>query len=98
VLLQFGFEQPVLVSSGHGAVLVQLLAAWFPALVSALVLIDPNHAPPEGETISARALRECPPDWTAITARLSCRRLTLHATQPDLLAQLRAFLERGRIP
>ena len=98
VLLQFGFQHPVLVATGRGAVLIQLLAAWYPELVGGLVLIDPNVEPPAGETMAARALRDCPPDWTVLTARLSGPRLTLEATQPDLVAQLRAFLERGRIP
>jgi pimeloyl-ACP methyl ester carboxylesterase len=98
VLLQFGFLKPVLISSGLGAVVIQLLAAWYAALVEAVVVVDPLDAAPAAESVAARSLRDCPPDWAALTARLRCRQLVLHADQPDLVAQLRTFLDGGRIP
>jgi pimeloyl-ACP methyl ester carboxylesterase len=98
VLLQFGFESPILISAGFGVAIVVPLAAWYPELVGSLVLINPSYRPPDAESVAARALRDCPPDWTALTARLRGPTLTLDSTRPDLLAQLRTFLERGRIP
>jgi pimeloyl-ACP methyl ester carboxylesterase len=91
VLQQFGFVRPVLVSSGLGAVVVLLLAAWYPALVGALVLIDPTYAPPMDATLAARALRECPPDWAAVRRGVHCRELVLESATPDLLERLGAF-------
>jgi pimeloyl-ACP methyl ester carboxylesterase len=98
VLLQFGFESPVLISSGLGVAIVVPLAAWYPELVGTLVLIDPSYQAPDAKSVAARALRDCPPDWPRLTAQLRCELLALDSTQADLLAQLRTFLERGRIP
>ena len=92
VLQQFGFARPVLVASGLGAVIVVLLAAWYPSLVGALVLLDPVYEPPRDERLPACALRECPPDWSAIRRRLRCRELLLEGAAPDLLDRLGAFL------
>jgi pimeloyl-ACP methyl ester carboxylesterase len=66
-LQQFGFLNTLLVSSGHGACLVLPLAAWYHGLVRAVVLIDPQYAAPASDSLSARTLRDCPPDWPALT-------------------------------
>ena len=70
LLSAFGFEQPLLVGEGMGAVAPLLVAAWWPALVGALVLVAPAREATQG--IAGRGLRECPPDWDALLALVRC--------------------------
>ena len=70
LLSAFGFEQPLLVGEGMGAVAPLLVAAWWPALVGALLLVAPAREAAQG--IEGRGLRECPPDWDALLALVHC--------------------------
>lgn len=66
-LHQFGFLNTLLVSSGLGACVVLPLAAWYEPLVRTVVLIDPRYNPPTtSHSLSARTLRDCPPDWARL--------------------------------
>ena len=72
-LEQFGFEEPILVGEGLGCVAALLLAAWHPRRVARLVMIDPIYAPSSVQnSLEARALRDCPPDWASIRAAVQC--------------------------
>jgi len=70
LLSAFGFEQPLLVGEGVGAVAPLLVAAWWPSLVGALLLVAPAREAAHG--IEGRGLRECPPDWDALLALVRC--------------------------
>lgn len=48
-----------------GCVTALVLAAWYPEHVRRVVLVNPRYTL-EGDSVEARALRECPPDWDAI--------------------------------
>jgi pimeloyl-ACP methyl ester carboxylesterase len=72
VLAQFGFAAPTVVAEGYGCVAALLLAAWYPARLGALVLVDAMWAAPRGESVAARALRECPPDVNALRLTITC--------------------------
>lgn len=97
VLEQFGFVSPVLVTRGRGVAVVQPLAAWYPRLVGALVLVDPCYAPPGPDTVgpAAQSLHDCPPDWPRLANGVTCPSLVLEAGNPSLLDRLRALLEPG---
>jgi pimeloyl-ACP methyl ester carboxylesterase len=73
-LNQFGFEKPILVAERLGCVAALVLAAWNPGRIACLVLIDPTYdAPPAfADSIEARALRDCPPDWPSLRAAVQC--------------------------
>jgi len=71
---QFGFADTVLLSSGGGACIVLPLASWYPRLVNSVLLIDPCYEPPAHDSLTARSLRDCPPDWERLQGR--CRMLT----------------------
>jgi pimeloyl-ACP methyl ester carboxylesterase len=93
VLDQFGFLQlqPVLLGEGLGCLPVVLVAAWYPQRVGSLILVDPTlHS--VGDDVGAMSLRECPPDWPTLRARVACEVLEL-SDDPSLLARLeKAFL------
>jgi pimeloyl-ACP methyl ester carboxylesterase len=72
LLRQFGFVSPLLVAQGHGCVAALLVAAWHPERVAALVLVEAAQPAPAGESLVARALRECPPDWVSLREGLRC--------------------------
>jgi pimeloyl-ACP methyl ester carboxylesterase len=90
VLEQFGFESPVLVGEGLGCVSMALVAAWRPERVGGLVLVDATCEPPPGDSLEARALRDCPPDWTLLRARMTCDVLELRADDASLLQRIKA--------
>jgi pimeloyl-ACP methyl ester carboxylesterase len=69
-LRTFGFEAPILVSVGLGALAPLLVAAWWPSLVGALLLVAPVREAAAG--LAGRGLRECPPDWDALLALVCC--------------------------
>ncbi len=73
VLSQFGFRTPVLVGERLGCVTALVAAAWYPDRVAGLILANPVYDPPRSETVAARALRDCPPDWSRLRAALRCR-------------------------
>jgi pimeloyl-ACP methyl ester carboxylesterase len=69
---QFGFETPVLVGERAGCLAALLVAVWYPTRVGGLVLVDATYAPPSGESLAARALRDCPPNWADLRAAIRC--------------------------
>ncbi len=93
VLAQFGFVEPVLIGEGLGCLTVVLAAAWYPRGVSRVVLVDPVCGAPDGDSLEARALRECPPDWPALRSGLRCSVLELRADDAALPRRVEAFLE-----
>jgi pimeloyl-ACP methyl ester carboxylesterase len=82
-LRAFGFEAPVVVGDGHGAVAALLVAAWWPSEVGALALVSPErHEADAG--LAGRGLRECPPDWDALLAMVRCPVFTLEELRERL--------------
>ena len=71
-LTMFGFVEPTLIGERLGCVTALIAAAWYPCSVGSLILVGPAFEAPEGEHLYARALRECPPDWTALRTRVRC--------------------------
>jgi pimeloyl-ACP methyl ester carboxylesterase len=92
VLNQLGFEQPVLVGERLGCVPVMLIGAWHPSRVAGLVLIEPSYVAPVGNSVEARTLRECPPDWPKLRAASGGRSLHVERVDGDLPRQVEAFL------
>jgi hypothetical protein len=76
-----------------------LIGAWHPHGVSGLILVDPSVTSPPGEreSLGARSLRECPPDWTALRASLKCDVLEVHGDDPTLVDRVEAFVS-ARLP
>jgi len=72
VLDQFGFASPVLVGEGLGCVAALLVAAWYVGRVAGLVLIEPTYTVPPLDCLEARALSDCPPDWTSLRRTVEC--------------------------
>lgn len=68
---QFGFTTSVLLGERLGCVPALVLAAWYPERCSGLVLFEPSYDT-QGEGIAARALRDCPPDVTALRSAVVC--------------------------
>jgi pimeloyl-ACP methyl ester carboxylesterase len=95
VLDQFGFRQPVLVGERLGCLPVTLVAAWYPARVGGVILVDAT-LDSVGDDIAALSLRECPPDWRVLRARVGCEVLEL-SDDPSLLARVQTFLA-ARLP
>jgi pimeloyl-ACP methyl ester carboxylesterase len=71
VLDQFGFVDATLVAEGTACVTALLLAAWYPHYLGRLVLVQPRGAA-EGDSLEARALRDCPPDLSRLRVDLAC--------------------------
>ncbi len=71
VLRQFGFEDAVLVGEGLGCLAALVLSAWYPERVRRLILFAPKWEA-SGDSLEARALRECPPDINALREDLRC--------------------------
>jgi pimeloyl-ACP methyl ester carboxylesterase len=91
VLEQFGFAAPVLLGERLGCLTALLVAAWHPARVARLVLLDATVESPSGDSLAARALRDCPPDWRSLRASVRCPVLEL-AWDEDTIARLEGFL------
>ena len=91
VLRQFGFGSPTLVGEGLGSVTVLVVAAWFSDLVGRVVLVDPTSAASPGDSLEARALRECPPDVTRLRRAIACEVLDLASDDPALVQRIEAF-------
>jgi pimeloyl-ACP methyl ester carboxylesterase len=92
ILSQFGFTTPVVVGEGVGCVPVVVVAAWYPERLGRVLLVDPNAAPPDGDDAAAWSLRDCPPDWRALRARLTRGVLEVPADDPSLVARVEAAL------
>lgn len=95
VLNQFGFEHIVLVAEGQSCASALLLAAWYPHRVSTLVLVDPDIGPPAGDSLTARSLRECPPDWPRLRELASCSIVELAGDSPTLAPAIERLLTSG---
>jgi pimeloyl-ACP methyl ester carboxylesterase len=91
VLSQFGFVAPVVVGERFGCFTALVVAAWYPDRVAGLVLLDPTYAVPALESVAARALRDCPPDWSRLRSGLRCPVLE-RITPEDVEAFLRTTL------
>jgi len=91
VLDQFGFLSPVVLGERRGCTSVMLVAAWYPERVGRVVLVDPTLAS-VGDDVRALSLRDCPPDWRALRARMACEVLEL-TDDASLLARVKTFLE-----
>jgi pimeloyl-ACP methyl ester carboxylesterase len=94
---QFGFLRPVLIGEGLGCVAALVLAAWHPSAVSGLVLIDAIYVAPaeHADRVEARAIKDCPPDWTALRSAVQSPILEVSSTDPAAEQRLQAFV---RIP
>ena len=91
VLSQFGFRTPVLVGERLGCITALVAAAWYPDRVAGLILADPVYDPADSDGLAARALRDCPPDWSRLRAALRCPVLessALEAVEAFLRAQV----------
>ena len=86
---QFGFTDITLVGERLGCFTALLAAAWLPARVGRLVLVEPVYAAASSDTLFARSLSDCPPNWTALRQSLVCPLLELPAWHLD---ELQAFL------
>jgi pimeloyl-ACP methyl ester carboxylesterase len=95
VLSQFGFDAPILLGERLGCVASLIVAAWYPGRMAGLVLIDPTDAAPAQPGIEARALRDCPPNWTALRNEVACPVLVARSASPALIADLEAFVAAG---
>jgi pimeloyl-ACP methyl ester carboxylesterase len=93
VLQQFGFVRPVLIGERRGCLPVVLLAAWYPWCVGRVILVDPTCEPPTGESVEARALRVCPPDWPALRGLLTCHVLQLRIDDPAVASRVEAYFD-----
>src|SRR5438105_3523138 len=88
---QFGFDKPILVGERLGSVAAVLLAVWHPTRVARLVLIDATYAA-QGSSVEARALRDCPPDWSALRSAVQCPVLDMRWNSAAVEA-LQAFVQ-----
>jgi pimeloyl-ACP methyl ester carboxylesterase len=83
VLDQFGFVRPVVLGEQLSCHTVLILAAWYPTRVGTVILVEPQYARPTGDTLEARALRDCPPDWPQLRANVRCP-IFVAADVPDV--------------
>jgi pimeloyl-ACP methyl ester carboxylesterase len=83
---QFGFQDVGVVAEGLSCASARLLAAWYPELVHALVLLDEQL--PEGDALLARSLRDCPP----LRHPLACPVVELASTGTAVLNELQTLL------
>ena len=88
---QFGFTTPVLVAERLGCVAALLVAAWHPSRVAGLVLVEPAYDPLPSDSLLARALKDCPPDWAALRGAVECPVLVLPRAS-GFLEDLETFL------
>ncbi len=96
VLGQFGFAAPVLVGERLGSVTAVVVGAWYPDRLAGLILVDVKYDPPPDESIEARALRDCPPDWPRLRRALQRPVLEIAAGALSIEA-VEAFL-RATLP
>jgi pimeloyl-ACP methyl ester carboxylesterase len=86
LLAQFGFLNIVLVAEGLSCASAVLLAAWYPEHVRALVLVGERQ--PDGDTLLARSLRDCPP----VRQHLTCPVIHMPTTESGLREQVQKLL------
>ncbi|HEX8968999.1 MAG TPA: alpha/beta hydrolase [Chloroflexota bacterium] len=92
MLQQFGFAAPVLAAEGLGCAAALIVAAWYPGRVAGVALIDATYSAPPGDSLEARALRDCPPDWPGLIRQIRCPVLDVRGTALSLVADIEAFL------
>lgn len=80
----FGFRAPVLVGERLGCVAAVLVAAWHAGRVAALVLVEPRYAAPATDDARSLALLQCPPDWSALLARVMCPVLVVGSAESEV--------------
>jgi hypothetical protein len=95
-MAQFGLYGAAIVAEGLGCATAIVLGAWYPERVAALALID-SRLEVDGDSLAARALHDCPPDWPRLRLELRCGVVDLTAAQPDLGTQVERLLS-GRVP
>jgi len=88
---QFGFMEPVLVGERLGNVPALVLAAWY-ARARGLILVDPIDDAPPGDSIEARAVRDCPPDWARLHDALRCPARVLRSDSDSVIHDIEAFV------
>jgi pimeloyl-ACP methyl ester carboxylesterase len=90
LLEQLGVERAVVLGVGFGALVAALVAAWHPALVGGLVLVD---APEEVTVVSGdvRALRDAPPRFDRLARAIACPTLLL-PIGADLVSAVQRWL------
>ncbi len=66
LLRTIGLERPLLIGQGMFAIAPLLVAAWWPELLGALLLVSPDL------NSFTRGVRECPPDRDALLALVRC--------------------------
>ena len=93
VLRQFGFASPVLIGERRGCVVATVAAAWYPDRLAGLILVDAESDPPPGESIEARALRDCPPDWPRLRRAITCPLAEMSSSATSFAADVDAFLD-----
>ncbi len=71
VILQFGLHDPVVLGEGLGCVTTLVFSAWYPEHARRLILAKPTWNV-SGDSLEARALRDCPPDLPALSGRIRC--------------------------
>ena len=81
----FGFDQTVLVGSGLGGTVALLMAAWYPARVAGLVLVNGGRRLSPNQRTRLTALATQQPAWRAwLDAPPACSRLERSLTCPVL--------------
>jgi pimeloyl-ACP methyl ester carboxylesterase len=90
LLRVFGFERPLLVGDGAGALAPLLVAAWWPVLAGAVLLIAPVREAASGLGPAGRGLRECPLDWEATCALVQCPLRVVEEFGPTQVEELLA--------
>jgi pimeloyl-ACP methyl ester carboxylesterase len=97
-MAQFGLQNAAVVAEGLGSATALLLSAWYPERVAGLGLIDAVLTPPADDSLTARALRDCPPDWPRVRLALRCPVIELTADAADLGVQVERLLLSGPLP
>jgi hypothetical protein len=88
---QFGFIAPILIGERLGCLPALLIGAWY-ARAGGVILVDPMSEPTGGESIEARALRDCPPAWPALQDALRCPSRMLRSQDERVVDGVEAFL------
>jgi pimeloyl-ACP methyl ester carboxylesterase len=94
VLDQFGFLEAMLLAEGVSCAPAVLVAAWHPSRLAGLVLVEPpfGDLPPSGEALEARALRDCPPDWSRLRAAIRCPVLSIDYATLARAGEIESFV------
>jgi pimeloyl-ACP methyl ester carboxylesterase len=92
MLDQFGFSAPVLIGEGLGCLAALIVSAWYPTRVGGLVLVDTAWEPPPGDSVAARALRDCPPNLAALHGAVRCPVVEVPPASTSLAQDIEAFL------